>query len=132
MGNQLAEQDSLTRSNLTEVFNRAFPFYLSLGMDYETFWYKDVTIVKHYNAMVKIKNERTNYNAWLYGLYFDKALLHGLSAMFSEHSSDVIEYPNEPYHEKEEEPKKELTEEEQAFQARSYLEALNAMLTNKK
>ena len=131
MGNQLAEQDSLTRSNLTEVFNRAFPFYLSLGMDYETFWYKDVTIVKHYNAMVKIKNERTNYNAWLYGLYFDKALLHGLSTMFSESSSDVIEYPNEPYKE-EEETKQELTEEEQAFQARSYLEALNAMLTNKK
>ena len=94
MGNQLAEQDSLTRSNLTGVFNRAFPFYLSLGMDYETFWYKDVTIVKHYNAMVKIKNERTNYNAWLYGLYFDRALLHGLSAMFIDHSSYFIEYPN--------------------------------------
>ena len=61
----------------TETFNEAFPFYLSIGMSYELYWYGEPNLVKAYREADEMRIDRMNYEKWLQGLY----IYHSIGAL---------------------------------------------------
>lgn len=58
----------------TEIFNKKFPYYLSIGMTEEQYWDSDCCLVKFYREAEEIRRERFNQEAWLQGMYIYDAL----------------------------------------------------------
>lgn len=58
----------------TEIFNKKFPYYLSIGMTEEQYWDRDCCLVKFYREAEEIRRERFNQEAWLQGMYIYDAL----------------------------------------------------------
>ena len=81
----------------TEIFNEAFPYYLSIGMSYELYWYGEPNLVKAYREAAEMQNDRMNYEAWLQGLYVYHAVgaLYPLFNPFSKQKK-AEEYLKEP------------------------------------
>lgn len=50
------------------------PFYLSIGVSYELYWYGDPWAVAAYREAEIFRQERANYEAWLSGRYIYDAL----------------------------------------------------------
>ena len=59
----------------TAVFNKQFPYYLSIGMTEEQYWDGDCELVKYYREAEEIRKERMNQEAWLQGMYVYDAIL---------------------------------------------------------
>jgi len=81
----------------TETFNEAFPFYLSIGMSYELYWYGEPNLVKAYREADEMRIDRMNYEKWLQGLYIYHsigALQPVLNPFSKKHKAD--EYIKEP------------------------------------
>jgi hypothetical protein len=72
-----------------------FPYYLSLGMSYEQYWYGEPWLVKAYREAEIYRREQTNYDAWLQGLYFHRAVVASMSHMSSK-KTDWVEYLDYP------------------------------------
>lgn len=57
----------------TKIFEDLCPFYMSIGMAYNDYWYGDCDLVKMYLKAYQLKIEReqhqANYNNWLMGAY---------------------------------------------------------------
>ena len=47
---------------------------MSIGMSYDEFWYKDVSLVKAYRKANELRDKRRNQELWLQGMYFYEAL----------------------------------------------------------
>ena len=58
----------------TEVFEKKFPYYLSIGMTEEQYWDRDCCLVKFYREAEELRKERVNHEAWLQGMYIYDAL----------------------------------------------------------
>ena len=63
-----------TPISFTEVFYSHLPYYLSVGMSWDEYWKDDVTKVICYRKKDKLDRQRKNYELYLQGLYFYKAL----------------------------------------------------------
>ena len=81
----------------TEIFNEAFPYYLSIGMSYELYWYGEPNLVKAYREAEELRVDRMNYEAWLQGLYVYQAVgaLYPVFNPFSKQKK-AEEYLKEP------------------------------------
>lgn len=80
----------------TEIFNEAFPYYLSIGMSYELFWHGEPWIVKAYREAEEMRVDRMNYEKWLQGLYIYQGI-GALSPIFNPFSKKKPdEYMKEP------------------------------------
>lgn len=55
--------------SMTETAQKVFPYYLSIGCTYETFWNAPAWVIASYRNADVYRRERENYNAWLQGLY---------------------------------------------------------------
>ena len=53
----------------TKIFEEAFPYYLSIGMTYDLYWYGEPNLVKAYRQAEEMRVDRMNYEKWLQGLY---------------------------------------------------------------
>lgn len=84
-------------SSLTELFERDCPYYLSIGMTYEQYWYGDVWMVKAYRNADLQKQKRHNSEAWLQGMYFWEAITKSLANFASKKGTKPQEYSAEPY-----------------------------------
>lgn len=106
---------------LSEKFNELCPFFISIGMTYEQFWYDDLTIAKMYLKAYKIKQERElemdQWHMWKQGMYIYEAfcdvspVLHA----FSKKGTKPLPYPEVPYgmeRYKQEKKDREPTEQE--------------------
>ena len=86
-----------TDKSYTEIFNEALPYYLSIGMTYDLYWYGDPWLVKAYHEAHEMRIEEMNYEKWLQGLY----IYQGIGARtpvlnpFSK-KKKADEYPKEP------------------------------------
>lgn len=60
--------------SLTELFNKAFPVYLAMGMSSAEFWDQDPALVLAYREAHRLKFEEQNRMAWLQGRYIYDAL----------------------------------------------------------
>lgn len=81
----------------TEIFNEAFPYYLSIGMSYELYWHGEPNLVKAYREADELRVDRMNYEAWLQGLYVYQAVgaLYPVFNPFSKQKK-AEEYLKEP------------------------------------
>lgn len=81
----------------TEIFNEAFPYYLSVGMSYELYWHGEPNLVKAYREADEMRVDRMNYEAWLQGLYVYQAVgaLYPVFNPFSKQKK-AEEYLKEP------------------------------------
>jgi hypothetical protein len=76
------------------VFERAFPYYLSIGMTYEQFWCDRPELVIAYRRADEIHKRRVNEELWLAGIYTAEALASTVGNMFSKGNKN--KYPSEP------------------------------------
>lgn len=63
-----------TNKTYTEIFNEAFPYYLSIGMTYELYWHGEPWLVKAYQEAYERQIDRMNYEKWLQGRYVYQAI----------------------------------------------------------
>lgn len=82
------------------MFEELCPYYMSIGMTYEEFWYKDVRLVEYYRRADELRTRKRNQELWLQGAYFYEALLDA-SPMFrlsmSKRTIKPEPYAKEPY-----------------------------------
>lgn len=106
---------------LTDQFKKCCPFFISIGMTYEQFWYDDPTIANDYLEAFKLKEKREaekhRWMTWEQGLYVYEAIcdVAPILRAFSK-STKPLPYPKKPYGYdnnpyEEDEKQKELKEE---------------------
>lgn len=126
MGSELVSPASpLT---FTEQFEAQCPFYLSIGMTYDEFWYGSADRVIYYRKAYKIKQKRNNDLAWLNGRYVYDALKAIVPALRGLSKDPVEQYLEEPYPYTKEDvieyKNRKMLEKAQKY--REYAEARNA------
>jgi len=91
---------------------------MSIGMSYEEFWYKDVTLVKYYRKAHELKTRRDNEMMWMQGAYILEALNATVGNLFAKKGSKPHEYPRAPYPITEQEIEERKEQEERLKQER--------------
>lgn len=96
----------------SELYHKAFPHYLAMGMTWEQFWEQDSSLVKDYREAQQLRMDQINYTAWLNGLYVYEALCNAspLFRSFSRSGTRAGPYPEKPH---EFERKEHLTPEQE-------------------
>ena len=90
MGSGRVTEPSHTNDDwIPELFDKAFPEYLAMGMTYRQFWDEDCRLVVPYRQAYKIRQEEINRTAWLNGLYIQRAVASVLSKK--------AKYPKKPF-----------------------------------
>lgn len=85
-------------NSYSDVFRKALPYYLSLGMTQEEFWDGESDLVIYYRKAEELKTKRANQQAWLQGRYFLDALTASpFTKAFMKKGAKVPPYPQEPY-----------------------------------
>lgn len=65
-------------------------------MTYEQYWYGDPLMVRAFYKADKLKQERSNTEMWLAGVYVKKALESTVGNAFLKKGEQPIEYPPRP------------------------------------
>ena len=68
------DSDIQTPVSCREIFDKAFPDYLVMGMSYDDFYNKDHTLVIAYKKAYERKRKETNFDLWLQGTYVYEAI----------------------------------------------------------
>ena len=63
MGNSEIEEPNKLFS-YTEIFEQECPFYMSIGMSYDDFWYGDCWVESYYRKAWKLKKEQLTEQFW--------------------------------------------------------------------
>ena len=82
--------------SLLEVFERACPDYMAMGMTYEQFWNGDTSAHGMYLKAKKKRISEQNQLAWLQGMYFYTALINVAPYIKAFSKSKPKPYMNEP------------------------------------
>lgn len=116
---------------LTNEFNKCCPFYISIGMTYEQFWYGDPTMTKDYLEAYKLKEEREvekmKWATWEQGLYVYEAIcdVSPVLRAFSK-ATKPLPYPEKPYgleeKGKQDEEKEEIERERDMYRAQIFFQ----------
>lgn len=82
----------------TDVFEEAFPYYLSIGMTYEQFWEGQPSLAADYRKAHKITQQRRNQEAWRLGFYVYNAIgaFSEILPAFPKKGAKVQPYLEEP------------------------------------
>lgn len=126
-----AKSKNVERFFLTNEFNKSCPFFISIGMTYEQFWYEDPTIAKMYLEAFKLKEQReaekTKWLTWEQGLYVYEAIcdVSPVLRAFSK-ATKPLPYPEKPHglHKSEEEDKriKEIEKERDMYRTQIFFQ----------
>jgi len=60
--------------SIMDIFDKAIPYYLSIGMSIDEFWHGDCENARYYREADKIKRHRKNEEMWLQGAYIYNAI----------------------------------------------------------
>ena len=77
-------------SSFTEVFEEMCPYFMSIGVTYEQFWYGDFDICKYALKAEKLRNVKKNNDFWWNSLYIFRALLDASPAFHDFGSGDEV------------------------------------------
>ena len=66
--------DTEAPDNYREIFDKAFPLYLAMGMTYNEFYREDHTLVIAYRKAYEKRREKENQDFWLVGAYVYQAI----------------------------------------------------------
>lgn len=93
------ERPNSVSFSFTEIFERYFPYYLSIGMTPEQYWNGDCTLVRYYREAHLLKIQEKNQELWLQGKYFYDALCGVAPVLhaFAKNGTQPIPYMEEPY-----------------------------------
>ena len=75
-----------TPDSYRELFDKAFPSYLAMGMTYDEFYNKDHTLAIAYRKAYRIKRKQENQDMWLLGGYVYDAITR-VSPLFNPFNS---------------------------------------------
>ena len=104
MENSLEEQVSSKKGEFVfhKQFEKLCPFFMSIGMSYEEFWFGKTDLAKYYLEAYKIKEKReaqkTKYTIWEQGMYIYGALCYvsPIIRAFSK-AKNPLPYPEKPW-----------------------------------
>lgn len=84
---------------LYEVFDKFFPFYLSIGMDYDLYWNKSPELCKQYYESYKLKQKYKDEELLLQGMYIYEALcdVSPILHAFSKSGTKPLPYRTKSY-----------------------------------
>ena len=68
------DSDTPAPDSCREIFDKAFPAYLAMGMTYNEFYREDHTLVIAYRKAYKMRLEQQNQDMWQMGLYVYQAI----------------------------------------------------------
>ncbi len=68
-------QSSNVDKTYTEIFDEVCPYYMSIGVTYEEFWYGDFAICKYARQAEKLRRKRTNQEMWWNAIYMFRTML---------------------------------------------------------
>ena len=110
----------------TRIFQHDFPYFLSIGMSREEYWYEDPLLVRDYLQAEEYRRKNENYTLWLNGIYMREAVLSSIGNAFIGKGSTPYYYPDKPIPMGEEEIEKarEEAEEMEAKQAEMFMKML--------
>lgn len=96
---QLSEETKNKQKNpLGEMFERVFPYYLSIGMTAAEYWDGEPSLVRGFRRADEIRRQRTEETMWRLGLYFYHAICDASPAINAlSKSSKPLPYMNEPF-----------------------------------
>ena len=103
MGDSWIESNTVESISLSKEFKRICPYFISIGMTYEQFWYEDPTIATSYLKAFKIKQKREieilDYKMWKQGMYIYEALcdVSPILHAFCKKGTKPLPYPETPY-----------------------------------
>lgn len=98
----LEDTEQVEHIFLYERFEKICPYFISIGMTYEQFWYGDVSMTKYYQKAFEIKEKREvknkKWTIWEQGLYIYEALcdVSPILRAFSK-SKEPLPYSTKPY-----------------------------------
>lgn len=98
MGNSEIEEPNKLFS-YTEIFEQECPFYMSIGMSYDEFWYGDCWVASYYREAWKLKKQQLNEQFWLQGVYIYEALIDVAPILhaFTKKGTKPLPFPEKPY-----------------------------------
>lgn len=79
---------------------------MAMGMSYEQFWFGSPAMVRAFKEAHRIRNEQTNQEMWLQGLYFYNAVASALARAFGDRNAKYVSEPMKLY----EKPQPKMTE----------------------
>jgi len=98
----IAKSKQVEHIFLYKQFEEVCPFFISIGMTYEQFWYDDVSIVKYYLKAFQMNEKRKleydRWARWEQGLYVYEAICNASPILraFSK-ATKPLPYPQKPY-----------------------------------
>lgn len=108
MGSELLNEDSKTNDGgssddgespflVAQMLEDCFPYYLSLGMSYDEYWYGDPNLVVAYRKAEEIRSHRRNWEMWMNGRYTYDAIMRLVPSLNMWKPKEPIDYIEEPY-----------------------------------
>lgn len=82
--------DVAPKKTYTEVFEEQCPYFMSIGMTYDEFWYKEPERTKYYRDSHILQCKSKNQELWLQGMYFISSIQVALD------SKRKAKYPERP------------------------------------
>ncbi|MBE6890028.1 MAG: hypothetical protein E7485_08460 [Ruminococcaceae bacterium] len=111
-----AELGRRVNAPIIELFEKACPFYMSIGMSYEEFWEGNVALpifyLKAHRMKAEQEHEQLDYAAWLNGVYTKRAYEVVLANAFSKQGTPMQTYYDKPMSQLKKEHKKSDEEKE--------------------
>ena len=124
MGNSEIEEPNELFS-YTKIFEQECPFYMSIGMSYDEFWYGDCWVASYYREAWKLKKQQLNEQFWLQGVYIYEALIDVAPILhaFTKKGTKPLPFPEKPYdlYKDSEQSKKKKKQEEENEKIRAEL-----------
>lgn len=95
----IVESNEEKLSSFTEIFKEQCPFFMSIGMSYQEYWYEDCWIASYYLKAWRLKKEQKNEEMWLQGVYIYEAICDVAPVLhaFSKKGTKPHPYPEKPY-----------------------------------
>lgn len=118
------EEKSSAPFSYRKLFEEQCPFYMSIGMTYDEFWYGDPNRAIYYRKANELKKRQINEQMWLQGMYVYEAIcdVAPILVTIPSKNAKIQEYSYEPYaltaKEQKEREQKELERRQKAMMNR--------------
>lgn len=111
-----------------ELFQRDCPYYMSIGMTYDQYWYGDVRMTEVFRNAHKIRMEEQNQMLWLQGQYVYNAICSVAPVLVTmpKKGAEILPYPDflPLFQDGETKRAQEEKEEKERLQAKLYMQQM--------
>lgn len=91
MDGGIVESESTEEKTFTDVFEEQCPYFMSIGMTYDEFWYGEPERARYYRDSHILKCKSRNQELWLQGMYF----IHSIGVALD--PKGKAKYPEKPF-----------------------------------